>query len=133
MTMKSRKSIAIGLAAAITLGSGIATGTVSAAPLAGNQLAVKEAAGSDVIDVHSRRHRNGAAFAALALGVVGAVIAHQEYKRYRKRHRYDHYPYAYHSYPYHAYPRGYGRFRHQEPLPQHNPPSGCGMGKCGVM
>jgi hypothetical protein len=133
MTTKSRTSIAIGLAAAITLGSGIATGTVSASPLAGSQLAVKEAASSDVVDVRHRRHRNGAAFAALALGVIGAVIAHQEYKRYRKRHHYHHYPYAYRAYPYHAYPYGYGRYHHQQPLPQHNPPSGCGFGKCGVM
>lgn len=133
MTTKSRKSIAIGLAAAITLGSGAAVGSAIAAPLAANQLAVKDAASSDVVDVHYRRHRNGAAFAALAIGVIGAVIAHREYKRYRKRHHYYDYPYANGSYPYYAYPRGYGRYHHQQPLPQHNPPSGCGFGKCGVM
>ena len=113
MATKTRKSIAIGLAAAITLGGGLAAGSVSAAPLAGNQLAVKEAASGDVIDVHYRRHRNGAAFAAHAIGVISAVIAHQEYNRYRKRHH--HYPYAYNSYPnygqryaYRGYHRGYG-------------------------
>jgi hypothetical protein len=105
MTTKSRKLIAIGLAAAITLGGGLAAGSASAAPLAGNQLAVKEAAPSDVVDVHYRRHRNGAAFAALAIGVIGAVIAHQEYKRYRRHHRYYYGPYAYGPYPYYAYRR----------------------------
>ena len=133
MTTKTKKTIAIGLAAAITLGGGLAAGSASAAPLAGNQLAVKEAVSSDVIDVRHRRHRNGAAFAALAIGVIGAVIAHQEYKRYRKRHYYHGYPYAYRSDPYQGYPHGYGGYRHPQPLPQHNPPSGCGMGKCGVM
>ena len=107
MTTKSRKSIAIGLAAAMTLGSGVAAGSASATPLAGNQLAMKEAASSDVIDVHYRRHRNGAAFAALAIGVIGAVIAHQEYKRYRKRHRYYYNdgPYGYYGHPYYAHRR----------------------------
>jgi hypothetical protein len=115
MTTKSRKSIAIGLAGAIALGGGLAAGTATAAPLAGNQLAVKEAAPGDVVDVHYRRHRNGAAFAALAIGVIGAVIAHQEYKRYRKRHRYyyGHGPYAYGPYygRHYAYD-GYRRHRH---------------------
>jgi hypothetical protein len=115
MNRISRKPVALGLAAAIALGGGIASGmpgSASAAPLAANQLAVKDAAASDVINVHRRRYRNGAAFAALALGVIGAVIAHQEYKRYRRRHRDLYYsPYAYYPYPYatdayryHAYP-----------------------------
>jgi hypothetical protein len=130
MTTKSRKSIVIGLAAAITLGSGVAAGSASAAPLAGNQFAVKEAASNDVIDVHYRRHRNGAAFAALAVGVIGAVIAHQEYKRYRKRHRYYDGPYAYNSYPY-AY-RGHRHRRHHHGyrFEQHRSPN-CHL--CGVM
>jgi hypothetical protein len=105
MNAISRKPVAVGLAAAIALGSGIATGTVgpaSAAPLAANQLAIKEAATDDVINV-GRRHRSGAAFAALALGVIGAVIAHDAYKRHRKRHYYYE-PYAYAPYPYYAYP-----------------------------
>ncbi|HEY7457840.1 MAG TPA: hypothetical protein VH765_03725 [Xanthobacteraceae bacterium] len=106
----SRKPIAIGLAAAIALGGAIVSGvpgSASAAPLAANQLAVKDAATSDVINVHRRRYHSGAAFAALALGVVSAVIAHQQYKRYRKRHYYYGYPppYAYAPYPYYAYPR----------------------------
>ena len=105
MIINSKKWIALGVAATIAASSAVVTGTASAAPLAGNQLAVKEAVASDVVDVHYRRHRNGAAFAALALGVVGAVIAHQEYKRYRKRHHY-YAPYAYGPYPYYA-PRSY--------------------------
>ena len=109
MNSKSRKSIAIGLATAITLGSGIATGTVSAASLAGNQLAVKEAASSDVVDVHYRRHRNGAAFAALAVGVIGAAIAYHQYKRYRRHHHhhhgYAHDPYAYRGHHHHHHHR----------------------------
>jgi hypothetical protein len=132
MTTKTKKAIAIGLAAAITLGGGLVA-RASAAPLAGSQLAVKEAVSSDVIDVRHRRYRHGAAFAALAIGVIGAVIAHQEYKRYRKRHHYHGYPYAYRSYPYQGYPHGSGGYHYPQSLPQHNPPSGCGMGKCGVM
>jgi hypothetical protein len=110
----SRKPIAIGLAAAIALAGGIASGmpgSASAAPLGANQSAVKDAVTGDVINVHRRGYRNGAAFAALAIGVIGAVIAHQEYKRYRKRHQYYYAPYAYYPYPYatdayryHAYP-----------------------------
>jgi hypothetical protein len=68
--------------------------------------------------VRHRGYRNGAAFAALALGVVGAVIAHQEYKRYRKRHHY-YAPYAYGPYPYYA-PRAYryGYGYHEAPQPR---------------
>jgi hypothetical protein len=112
MSTKSRKSIAIGVAAVVALGSGIASGTATAAPLAGSQLAVKDAASSDVVDVHYRRHRNGAAFAALAIGVIGAVIAHQEYRRYRRHHHHYYHPYAYGPYPYYARPYAYHRRHH---------------------
>jgi hypothetical protein len=125
MTTK-RKSIAIGLAAAITLGSGVTAGTAIAAPLAANQLALKDAAASDVVNVHRRGHRNGAAFAALAIGVIGAVIAHQEYKRHRKRHHHHYHPYAYHAHPY-AY-RGYHHYNYTAPPPK---PGSCHL--CGVM
>ena len=115
MNRISRKPVALGLAAAIALGGGIASGmpgSASAAPLAANQSAVKDAATSDVINVHRRRYHSGAAFAALAIGVIGAVIAHQEYKRYRKRHYYHGYPpYAYAPYPYYAYPYPHPRRR----------------------
>jgi hypothetical protein len=101
MGMQTRKPIAIGLAVAIALGSGIASWTPSsanAAPLASNQLAVKEAAPDDVIDVRRwRRHRGGAAFAGLALGVIGAIIAHEAYRRHHRRHYY-YAPYGYYGY-----------------------------------
>ena len=133
MTTKSRKSIAIGLAAAITLGSGVAARSANAAPLAGNQLAVKEAASSDVVDVHYRRHRSGTAFAALAVGVIGAVIAHQEYKRYRKRHYYYDGPYAYRSYPYYARPYAHRGYRHHDDGRRFEPHKAPNCHLCGVM
>jgi hypothetical protein len=101
MGTQTRKPIAIGLAAAIALGSGIASWTpssASAAPLASNQLAVKEAAPDDVIDVRRwRRHHSGAAFAGLALGVIGAIIAHEAYRRHHRRHYY-YAPHGYYGY-----------------------------------
>jgi hypothetical protein len=111
MNTRTSKPLAVGLAAAIALGSGIATsmsGSANAAPLAANQLAVKDAATDNVINV-GRRHRGSAAFAGLALGVIGAIIAHEVYRKHRNRQR-DHYysygyaPYGYAPYPYHVYP-----------------------------
>ena len=96
----TNRSLAIGVAAAISLGSAFAIGAANpsqAAPLSVNALALKEAAPENVIDVHRRRYRGSHAFAGLALGVIGAVIAHKAYKdsrRYR-RHHYYHRPYGY--------------------------------------
>jgi len=143
MNTKMRKPFAVGVAAAIALGgfATVSSGSASAAPLAANQLAVKDAATSDVINVHRRGYRGGAAFAALAITAIGAVIAHQEYKRYRKRHYGYYQPYAYSSYPYRAYPyraypyraypyrayryRGY-RYSHQYQSPGPPPCPQCG-------
>jgi lipid-binding SYLF domain-containing protein len=91
-----KKPLAIGVAAAIALGSTFSIGASSPAnamPLGLNALAVKDAAQSDVIDVHWRRHRRGAAFAGLALGVIGAIIAHDAYRRHHRRHYYGSYGY----------------------------------------
>jgi len=92
--MTSRKPVAVGLAAAIAMGGMFmpgATGTANAAPLSTNALALKEAAPSDVIDVRRwRRHRSGAAFAGLALGIIGAAIVARQYDRRHRRH-YDNY------------------------------------------
>ena len=106
MNTRTSRPLAVGLAAAIVLGSGIATGTsgsASAAPLAANQLAVKDAATDNVINVHRRGHGNGAAFAALAIGVIGAVIAHEAYRKQRRRHR----DYYYSGYDPYYYPQPY--------------------------
>ena len=104
MSTMTNRSLAIGVAAAISLGGAFALGATSpaqAAPLSVNALALKEAAPENVIDVHRRSRRYGGhAFAGLALGVIGAVIAHQAYKdsrRYRRRHYYQ--PYGYYGPP----------------------------------
>jgi hypothetical protein len=101
----TNRSLAMGVAAAISLGGAFAlgaTGPAQAAPLSVNALALKEAAPENVVDVHRRSRRSrrygGHAFAGLALGVIGAVIAHQAYKdsrRYRRQHYYQPYGYYY--------------------------------------
>jgi hypothetical protein len=111
--MTSRKPVAIGLAAAIALGSVFVpgtTGTANAAPLSTNAQALKEAAPSDVIDVRRwRRHRSGAAIAGLALGIIGAAVLAREYDRRHRRH-YDHYYGPSYSYGY--APRYHYRHHH---------------------
>ena len=99
----SNRSLAIGVAAAISLGGAFALGATSpsqAAPLSVNALALKEAAPENVIDVHRRRYYRNHAVAGLALGVIGAVIAHKIYKD-RRRHYQRHYyqPYGYYGSP----------------------------------
>jgi hypothetical protein len=88
--MTSRKPVAIGLAAAIALGSAFVpgtSGTANAAPLSTNAQALKEAAPSEVIDVRRwRRHHSGAAVAGLALGIIGSAIIAREYDRRHRRH-----------------------------------------------
>jgi len=96
----TNRSLAIGVAAAISLSSAFAIGAANpsqAAPLSVNALALKEAAPENVIDVHRRRYRGSHAFAGLALGVIGAVIAHKAYKdsRRHRRHYYYHQQYGY--------------------------------------
>jgi hypothetical protein len=96
----ARKPVAIGIAAAIALSGAFALGTTapaSAAPFSVSQAAVKEAAPENVIDVR-RRHRHwhgGHAVAGLALGIIGAAIAH---KAYRRHHRHHYHPYYYGGY-----------------------------------
>jgi hypothetical protein len=87
-----RKPLALVVAAAVTLGSTftLAPSPVSAAPLGVNALAVKESVPDDVIDAGWRRHR-GAAFAGLALGIIGLAIAHEAYRHQRKHHYYGYY------------------------------------------
>jgi hypothetical protein len=104
MSTMTNRSLAMGVAAAISLGGSFAlgaTGPAQAAPLSVNALALKEAAPKNVVDVHRRSRRYGGhAFAGLALGVIGAVIAHQAYKdsrRYRRHHYYQ--PYGYYGPP----------------------------------
>lgn len=105
MSTMTKRSLAIGVAAAISLGGAFAlgaTGPAQAAPLSVNAMALKEAAPENVVDVRRRwrRHRSGHAFAGLALGVIGAVIAHQAYRdsrRYRRHHYYQ--PYGYYGPP----------------------------------
>lgn len=95
-----RKPLAIGVAAAIALGSissiGV-PGPAVAAPVNSSALALKEAVPDNVVDVHKRwrRHR-GAAVAGLALGIIGSIIAREAYrKRHRRHYYYEPYPYAY--------------------------------------
>lgn len=99
----------MGVAAAIALSGAFALGTTapaSAAPLSISQTAVKEAAPDNVIDVRRRhRHYGGHAVAGLALGIIGAAIAHRHYKRHHRRH-YHYYPhYGYHHHHHHRWHR----------------------------
>jgi hypothetical protein len=102
-TMRNR-SLAMAVAAVVSLGGAFAlcaTSPSQAAPLSVNALALKEATPDHVVDVRRRgRHYGGHAFAGLALGVIGAVIAHQAYKDSRRYHRRHHYqPYGYYGPP----------------------------------
>jgi hypothetical protein len=103
-TIRARKPVAVAVAAAIALSGAFALGstaTVNAAPLSVSQTAVKEAAPDNVTNVHRRhRHYGGHAVAGLALGIIGAAIAH---KAYRRHHRHHHH-YGYHP---HYYGGGY--------------------------
>jgi hypothetical protein len=96
-SMIRKTPVAIALSAAIALGSFGTSGVATAAPLATNAQALKEAAPSDVVDVRRWRRHRGAAVAGLALGIIGAAIVAREYDR---RHReyygyYDHPQYYY--------------------------------------
>ena len=99
---RARKPAAVSVAAAIALTSVFALGStapVNAAPLSISQTAVKEAAPDNVIDVRRRhRHYGGHAIAGLALGIIGAAIAHQAYKRHHRHHYHHHYGYAPYGY-----------------------------------
>jgi hypothetical protein len=70
MSTVRKKSLAIGVAAALSLGGAFALGATAptqAAPLSVNALALKEAAPENVTEVRRRwrRHRRGAAVAGL--------------------------------------------------------------------
>jgi hypothetical protein len=106
MSTVRKKSLAIGVAAALSLGGAFALGATApthAAPLSVNALALKEAAPENVTEVRRRwrRHRRGAAVAGLALGIIGAAVAAQHYDRYHRRHyRRNYYrPYGYYGPP----------------------------------
>ncbi len=127
----SRKPVAIGLAAALALGSvfvpGV-TGTANAAPLSTNALALKEAAPSDVVDVRRWRRNHGAAVAGLALGIIGSALIAREYDRRHRRHYESYYA------PNYYYGGGYApqyRYRHHQHHRHHN--RGGGTHLDGVM
>jgi hypothetical protein len=99
MRIFMRTPIALALGGAIAMASAAPLGAPAvAAPLSMNASVVKDATPDDVINVH-RRH-GGAVVAGLALGIIGAVIAHEAYRRHHRRYYYD-YPYYY----YEPYPR----------------------------
>lgn len=104
MSNRARKPVAAAVAAVVALGGAFALGSttpVNAAPFAISQTAVKEAAPDNVIDVRRRhRHYGGHAVAGLALGIIGAAIAH---KAYRRHHRH-HYHHGYHPHYYYGAP-----------------------------
>jgi hypothetical protein len=108
---RARTPLAIGLAAALTLGGvfGGGNNTASAAPLSLTQMAANDAVPDNVVEV-GRRHRSGHAIAGLALGIISAAIIAHEYKRYHRRYdrRYYH---SYHPHYYYGPPsciRKYG-------------------------
>lgn len=97
----ARKPLALGLAAAIALGGAFVPGMSSpaaAAPLSMNHLALKEAVPDNTIEVGRRGRRAAAAFAGLALGIIGAAVAAHAYDRHHRRHH--RYHRAYHPYYY---------------------------------
>ncbi len=118
--MLSNKSIATGLTAVLALGAAAAPGGIaSAAPLSTSSHAMKQAVPNDVIDV--RRYRGygwggGAAFAGLALGVMGAAIASRRYGPYYGPH---YGPYYAGAYPYGYYPYRPYRYRYYRPYRYH--------------
>jgi hypothetical protein len=101
----TNRSLAIAVAATMTLSGAFALGATSptqAAPLSVNAAALTDAVPENVIDVRrrGRRHYGGHAIAGLALGVIGAVIAHQAYKDHRRHRRHHYYqPYGYYGPP----------------------------------
>jgi hypothetical protein len=101
------KPVAMGVAAVIALSGAFTVGTtasVSAAPLSIGQTVVRDAVPDNVTNVHRRhRHYGGHAVAGLALGIIGAAIAHKAYKRYHRHHHYygggPYYSYGYYGAP----------------------------------
>jgi hypothetical protein len=108
MTSKLKSAVALGLAGAIALGS--ASPTLSA-PLPTATASIAAAAPDHVTDVRYRHRRGGAAFAGIALGLIGAGIAASTYPRYY----YDPYPYPYDGYygPSAYAPGPYYGYRHR--------------------
>jgi branched-subunit amino acid ABC-type transport system permease component len=116
--MTTKRSIAIAIAGAMTIGVAIPIASPAfAAPVLSNTAAVATAAPSAVTDVryyrngYHRGYRNhgGAIVGGLALGVIGAVAA----QRYYRDRTYDE-PYGYrdNSYGY-GYAPGYDYDRHR--------------------
>jgi hypothetical protein len=99
---RARRPVAVAVAAAIALSGAFALGStasVNAAPFSVSQAAVKEAAPDNVTNVHRRhRHYGGHAVAGLALGIIGAAIAHKAYKRHYRHHHYGYHPHYYGGY-----------------------------------
>jgi hypothetical protein len=93
-----KKAAALGTAAAIAVSAAI---PAVAAPIGTGQLALKEAAPADVVDVGWRGRRN----TAIALGVLGGLALGGALA-------YPHYSYSYGYYPaYPAYPYAYAQPR----------------------
>jgi hypothetical protein len=105
MTSKLKSAVALGLAGALALGS--ASPTLSA-PLPTATASIAAAAPDHVTDVRHRRAA-GAAFAGIALGLIGAGIAASTYPRYY----YDPYPYSGYYGPYAYAPGPYYGYRHR--------------------
>lgn len=109
MNTLRKKLTAIGLAGTLGLGAvALPSVPAAAAPVAPSQAAVKHAVPQQTEDVQWRRSRGRYIAPAIALGVIGAVAAHQ----YHRRHYYDPYyrPYrpAYYGGYYGYAPRYYG-------------------------
>ena len=113
MNTLRKKFSAIGLAGAVGLGTfAIPSVPAIAAPVAPSQNTVKQSAPQQTEDVRWRRGRWVAP--AIALGVIGAVAAHQYHRNhYHYGPRYRAYP-GYPAYPtyFHGDPNYYG--------PRHN-------------
>jgi hypothetical protein len=116
MNTLRKKFTAIGLAGTLGLGAlAIPSAPASAAPVAPSQTTIKQAVPQQTEDVRWRRGRWVGP--AVALGAVGAIIAHQQYRRYHRNHYYD--PYYRPAYSgYYGY-RPYPTYYNGDPLNPH--------------
>lgn len=104
MTTLRKKITAIALAGTVAAGS-LAIAPASAAPVAPNQDGVKQSVQANKEDARWRRGRWVGP--AIALGVIGAIAAHQ-YRR--DRYYYDDYGYRGYYGPTYYYGPGYGYY-----------------------
>ena len=107
MNTLRKKLTAIGLAGTVGFGAlAIPSVPAVAAPVAPSQSTVKQSVPQQTEDVRWRRGRWIGP--AVALGVIGAIAAHQYDRRYYRRNYYEPYPayYGYYGPRYNYY--GYG-------------------------